>query len=118
MVAEPRGRLGPLVTNHGEGDPGYPRQSPITSVSGVDAECDAFKLQFEAYCELLGVGEIMEVAESQSSAIEHDGISEAVLAVSRALNVLLVTKCEGKALSIVSLAPKRHGLECWRQLKL
>ena len=26
-------------------------------------------------------------------------------------------KCEGKALSVVSLEPARNGLECWRQLK-
>ncbi len=60
----------------------------------------------------------MEVAEPQSKPIERDGISEDALAVSKALRALLVTKCEGTALSIVSPAPKRRGLDCWRQLKL
>ena len=27
---------------------------------------------------------------------------------------MLVTKCEGNALSLVSLVPRRHGLEAWR----
>ena len=39
------------------------------------------------------------------------------MTTSTTVHALLVTKFEGKALSLVSLVPRRHGIEAWRVLK-
>ena len=59
----------------------------------------------------------LDVAAEQSSFIRHDGLDDNSRLTSKTVGALLITKCEGKALSLVSLAPRRHGFEAWRVLK-
>ena len=59
----------------------------------------------------------LDVAAEQSSFIRHDGLDYNSLSRSKTVSALLITKCEGKALSLVSLAPRRHGFDAWRVLK-
>ena len=57
------------------------------------------------------------MAAEQTSFITHDGLDANSVTISRTVHSLLITKCEGKALSLVSLIPPRFGLEVWRGLK-
>ena len=57
------------------------------------------------------------VAAEKTSIITHDGLDENSITISTTVHALLITKCEGKALSLVSLVPRRFGLEAWRVLK-
>ena len=66
-------------------------------------------MKFEACAELANMGAILDVAGEQTSSIKHDSLDD-----SKTVHALLFTKCEGKALSLVSLVPRRHGLEAWR----
>ena len=63
------------------------------------------------------LGEHMEIAEKQTQFLNNDTMVERALQVSKTVYALLITKTEGKALSLVSLVPRRHGLEAWRLLK-
>ena len=63
------------------------------------------------------MGTHLDVAAEQSSFIRHDGLDDNSRLTSKTVHALLITKCEGKALSLVSLAPRRHGFEAWRVLK-
>ena len=90
----------------------------VQSLSGLDAEWDTFRLKFEAYTDLLGMGEFMDAAEQEAGMIDNATL-KVVGAVdcSKALYALLIAKCEGKALGVITLVPRRHGLEAWRLLK-
>ena len=63
------------------------------------------------------MGTHLDVAAEQWSFFTHDGLDDNSLSKSRTVDAVLVTKCDGKALSMVSLVPRRHGLEAWRVLK-
>ena len=66
------------------------------------------------------MGTHLDVAEEQSSFTRHDGLDDNSLLISKTVHALLITKCKCKALSLVSLAPRRHGFEgfeAWRVLK-
>ena len=63
------------------------------------------------------MGTHLDVAPEQSSFIRHDGLDDNSRLTSKTVCALLITKCEGKALSLVSLAPRRHGFEAWRVFK-
>ena len=56
----------------------------------------------------------LDVAAEQSSFVRHDGLDDNSLLISNTVHALLITKCEGKALSLISLVPRRHGFEAWR----
>ena len=45
--------------------------------------------------------------------ITHDGLDANSVTVSITVHALLITKCEGKVLSLVSLDPRRFRLEAW-----
>ena len=47
----------------------------------------------------------MDVAAEQTSFIRHEGLDANSLATCRTFRTLLVTNCEDKALSLVSLVP-------------
>ena len=74
-------------------------------------------MKFEAYADLVNMGTHLDVAAEQSSFIRHDGLDDNSLLISKTVSALLITKCEGKALSLVSLVSRRHGFEAWRVLK-
>ena len=63
------------------------------------------------------MGTHLDVAAEQWSFITHDGLDDNSLSKSRTVDAVLITRCDGKALSMVSLVPRRHGLEAWRVLK-
>ena len=63
------------------------------------------------------MGTHLDVAAEQSSFIRHDGLDDNSRLTSKTIRALLITECEGKALSLVSLASERHGFEAWRVLK-
>ena len=90
----------------------------VNSFGGLDADWDAFKIKFEAYTDLLGMSDYMDDAELQVHSIDNDLLTtQEALNCSKALYALLIAKCEGKALGIVTLVQRRHGLEAWRLLK-
>ena len=63
------------------------------------------------------MGTHLDVTAEHSSFVKHDGLDDNSLFISKTVRALPITKCEGKALSLVSLAPRRHGFEAWRVLK-
>ena len=63
------------------------------------------------------MGGHLGVAAEQTSFITHDGLDANSLTTSRTVHALLVTECEGKALSLVSLVPRRLEVEPWRVLR-
>ena len=50
--------------------------------------------------------------------MDNDALGDEAKAASRTVYALLVSKTSGRALSIVTLMTKRHGLEAWRRLKI
>ena len=63
------------------------------------------------------MGAHLDVAAEQTSFIKHGGLEANGVTICSTVHALLITKCEGKALSQVSLVPRRFGLEAWRTLK-
>ena len=74
-------------------------------------------MKFEAYADLANMGTHLDVAAEQSSFIRHDGLDDKSLLISKTFHALLITKCEGKALSLISLVPRRCGFEAWHSSK-
>ena len=75
------------------------------------ANWESWRVKFEAYADLANKGTHLNAAAEQSSFIRHDDLDDNSLLISQTVRALLITKCEGKALSLVSLAPQRHGFE-------
>jgi hypothetical protein len=87
------------------------------SFSGSDADWDSFRLKFEAYTDLLGIGGYMDAAENEINRIGNATPSnQDAVNCSKALYALLIVKCEGNALGILTLVPQRYRLEAWRLL--
>ena len=63
------------------------------------------------------MGAHLDVAAEQTSFITNDGLDANSVTISKTVHTLLITRCEGKALSLVTLGPRRFGLEAWRVLK-
>ena len=74
-------------------------------------------MKFEAYADLVNMGTHLDFAAEQSSFIRHDGLDDNSLLISKTVRALYITKCEGKALSLVSLVPRRQDFEAWRVFK-
>ena len=74
-------------------------------------------MTLEACADLAKMGAHLDVAAEQTSFITHDGQDANSVARSKTVHALIITKCEGNALSLVSLVPRRSGLEAWRVLK-
>ena len=74
-------------------------------------------MKFEAYADLASLEVHPDVAAEQTSFITHDALDANSVTMSKTVHALLITKCEGKALSLVSLVPRRFGLEAWRVVK-
>ena len=74
-------------------------------------------MKFEAYADLAKKGAHLDVAAEQTSFITHDGLEANSVTTNKTVHALLITKCEGKAPSLVSLVPRRFALEVWRVLK-
>ena len=53
----------------------------------------------------------------QTAFIKHEGLDTNRVATSRTVPALLITKCGGKALSLVSLVLRRFGWDARRVLK-
>ena len=71
----------------------------------------------EEYDDLANMGAHLDVAAEQTSCITHDGLDANSVTISKTVHASLFTKCEGTALSLDSLVPRRFGLEAWRVLK-
>ena len=56
------------------------------------------------------MGAHLDAAAEQTSFIRHDGLDANSVAISSTVCALLVTKCEGKALSLVSLSPRHFWI--------
>ena len=89
----------------------------IPNFGGTDANWDRWRVKFEAYADLAGIGAHLDAAEEQTVFITNEGLDANAVLVSRTVHALLITCCEGEALFLVSLLPRRHGLEAWRVLK-
>ena len=89
----------------------------IPNFDGADAKWESWRVKFEVYADLAGVGAHLDIAAEKTAYITNDGLDAGAVLVSRTVHALLITKCEGEALSLVSLVPRRHGLEAWRVLK-
>ena len=58
-------------------------------------------MQFEAYADLANMGAHLDVASEQTPLITHDGrLHTNSFTVSKIVHVLIITTCEGEALSI------------------
>ena len=89
----------------------------VPNFNRVDANWESWRVELKAYADLANMGAHLDVAEEQTSFIKHDGLDGNNVTMTRTDPALLITKCEGKALSLVSLVPRRFGLEAWRVLK-
>ena len=78
---------------------------------GDDAGWESWCLKFEAYCHLVGLGPSMDAAAERTDPIRTESMGDETLAMTKNLYALLISKCEGRALSIVSLAPLKTGFE-------
>ena len=74
-------------------------------------------MKFEAFADLANMGAHLDVAAGQTSFIKLGGPDANSVTPCRTVHALLITKCEGKALSLGSLIPQRFGMEAWRVLK-
>ena len=84
---------------------------------GDDAGWESWCMKFEAYAHLVGLGPGMETAAENDGHIDLDTLNAEALVQSRNLYALLIGKCDGRALSIISLVPRKNGYEAWRMLK-
>ena len=73
----------------------------------TDANWESWRVKFEACADLANVGSNLDVASAQTSIITHDGLDVNSVAMSKAVHALLIMKCKGRALSLVSLVPRR-----------
>ena len=74
-------------------------------------------MKFEVYADLAKMGAHLDLAAEQTSFITHDGLDANSVTISKTVHALLITNCEGKARSLVSLVPRRFGVEAWRVLQ-
>ena len=84
---------------------------------GTDANCEGWRVTLEACADLANMGSHLDVAAEQTSFITHDCLDANSVTITKTVHAKLIRKCEGKALSLVSLVPRRFGLEAWRVLK-
>ncbi len=89
----------------------------VHSFAGSDADWGSFKLKFEAHADLLGMVDYMDAAKNEINKIDNVSLSQDAINRSKALCALLIARCEGQALAIVTLAWRWHGFEAWRLLK-
>ena len=78
---------------------------------GIDAHWGSWVLKFEAYCHLAGLGDVMEAATSSLIAIVMEELGEEAQTKSKNLYALLVSKCDGRALALISLTKGKNGFE-------
>ena len=71
-------------------------------------------MKFESYADLANMGSHLDVAAEQTSFITHDGLDANSVTISKKVHALLITKCDGKALSLVSLVHRSVGFDAWR----
>ena len=60
------------------------------------------------------MGAHLDVAAEETSFSKHDGLDANSLTINGTVHSSLISRCEGKALYLVSLVPRRFGLEVWR----
>ena len=88
-----------------------------TGFSGNDEDWQTWSIKFESWCGLQGLEASMEAAAAMSSEIILSSLGTSAMTQARQLYHILITLCEGKALSEVMMAEKYNGLEAWRKLK-
>ena len=81
----------------------------IATFGGDDDLWASWSLKFEAWCELMGWGTILDDAAELEEAAENAALNEPIQAVNRQLYAILVAKLEGKALGIVQLVPREQA---------
>ena len=86
--------------------------------SGDNEQWPQWVPKFEAWSELVGWGQHLDVALQSRHPIVNSTLQVEVQTISRQLYAILVVNLEVKALGIVQLVAKGEGLEAWRQLKL
>ena len=74
---------------------------------GTDANWEGWRVKFEASADLSGMGAQLDAAAEPPAFIKHKSLDANSLLASRTVHALLITKCESKALSLVSLVPRR-----------
>ena len=89
----------------------------IQNLDGTDGNLGNRGAHCEARADLAGMGAHLDIAAEQSSFITNADLDALAVLASRKAHAWLITRCEGKALSLVSLVPRRQGLEAWRVLK-
>ena len=77
----------------------------ILNFQGIDANWESWRVIVEAYAALTNMGSRRGVAAEQTSFTTHEGLDAGSVTVGGAVHAF--TKCEGKALSLVSLVPRR-----------
>ena len=79
-----------------------------------------WQLQVAARWRVCGLGKHWATSGRRCRSNKHPsygGLDANSVRISKTVHALVNTKCEGKALSLVSLVPRRFGLEAWRVLK-
>ena len=94
------------------------KEHPLASLNfdSTGAHWESRRAKFQAYADVSGMGAHLDVAAEQAATTKNEGLDAGAVLVSGAVHVLLITKCEGEALSLVSLVSRRHGLEASRVL--
>ena len=89
----------------------------VPEFTGRNEDWPTWCVRFEAYAELAGWYDRLEIAGKETQFISLATASDENLAVARALYSILLSKVDGKAFALVALVPRGNGLEAWRRLR-
>eukprot|EP00972_Heterocapsa_arctica_P115025 16445648-Heterocapsa_arctica.AAC.1 len=69
-----------------------------------------------AVAELLGLAQLMGLAEAQTTFIDYEAMTEPTRQRARFLYSMFIQVLSGRAMSVLRLVPRYNGFEAWRQL--
>ena len=99
-------------------DAGTDFKVPLSVFSGRNEDWPVWSARFGAYAALAGWTAVFEVTEAQTAPILMVGASPDGVRLGKIIiYAVLLTKTEGKALSIVHLTRRGAGAEAWRLLR-
>ena len=89
----------------------------IPNFDGSDANLESWRVRFGASADVANMGRTQTLLQNSHHSSDTHGLDDNSLLMSKTVRTLLITKCVGRARSLVSLVHRRHGFEAWRVLK-
>ena len=88
----------------------------VANFSGEDSEWHQWSVKSRSYFALLNWEDLITAAEAETAVIPMSVLGPQAAAVAKQLHAWLISRCGGKALSLVLQSPNYNGLESWRRL--